>query len=239
MALSEERKVQLVKLATGLRVTDICDGMDAVGLQDVGTMAVDIKPLWRDVDGFAHRICGFTHTVRFLPTNKRSSVMNLDDFDKWKNDWYEQLANAPRKEDIRQNDVIVIDGGEIPDCGFIGSHNTLQWVGAGAVGAVTNGGCRDTDEIIRQRVPVYSRFIRHGIRPGRVELGGINEVVNVGGVMIRPGDFLVADGDGVVVVPIESAEKVVSYAKRVQDADKVVRRSFYDKLGLPHDFTVR
>jgi len=177
--------------------------------------------------------------VRFLPTNRRASAMAVDDYDKWKSDWYEKFANAPRKQDIRQYDIIVIDGGEIPDCGFIGSQNTLEWVDAGAVGAVTNGGCRDTDEIIRERVPVYSRYIRRGIRPGRVELGGLNEIVNVGGVMVRPGDFIVADGDGVVVVPIDSAEKVVSYARRVQDADKAMRRSFYDKLGLPHDFTVR
>jgi regulator of RNase E activity RraA len=237
--LSDDKKAQLVKTAAGLRVTDICDGMDAVGLQDVGTMEVDIRPLWRDVEGFAHRIYGFAHTVRFLPTNKRAGTMSVDDFDRWKNDWYEKLANAPRRDQILQYDIIVIDGGEIPDCGFIGSHNTLEWVQAGAVGAVTNGGCRDTDEIIRQKVPVYSRYTRHGIRPGRVELDGLNENVNVGGAMVRAGDFVVADGDGVIVVPVEVAERVVSYARRVQDADKKTRRAFYDKLGMPPDFTVK
>jgi regulator of RNase E activity RraA len=214
--------------------------MDAVGLQDTGVMSADIRPLWRDVEGFAHRIYGFAHTVRFLPTNRRAGRMTSEEeYEECKSDWYERLANAPRKADINTYDIIVIDGGEIPDCGFIGSHNTLEWIDAGAVGSVTNGGCRDTDEIIRQKVPVYSRFVRRGIRPGRVELGGINEPVNCGGVMVRPGDFIAADGDGVVVVPIESAEKVASYARRTQEADKAVRRSFYDKLGLPHDFTVR
>ena len=46
---------------------------------------------------------------------------------------------------------------------------------------MTNGGCRDTDALIKQKVPVYSRCIRHGIRPGRVEVGGLNIPVNVGG----------------------------------------------------------
>ena len=237
--LTDNERQDVIGLFEGLRVTDICDGMDAVGLQDVGTMAGDIRPLWRDVESFTHRLCGFAHTVRFLPTNKRAGRMSVEEFDRWKNDWYSTLANAPRRDDIRRNDVIVLDGGEIPDCGFIGSYNSLEWIEAGAVGAVTNGGCRDTDEIIRQKVPVYSRFIRHGIRPGRVELGGINETVNCGGVMVRPDDLVVADGDGVIVVPIEVVREVASYARRVQDGDKSGRRSFYDKLGLPHDFTVR
>jgi len=237
--LAEEKRAQIAQQFAGLRVTDICDGLDAAGLQDVTVMDAEIRPLWRDVEGFAHRIYGFANTVRFLPTNKRAGSMKVEDFDKWKNEWYEKLANAPRRSDIRQYDVIVIDGDEVGDCGFIGSHNTLEWVQAGAVGAVTNGGCRDTDEIIRQKVPVYSRHIRRGIRPGRVEVGGVGEIINCGGVMVRPGDLLAADGDGVVVVPIELAERVASYARRTQDADKVMRRSFYDKLGLPHDFTVR
>ncbi len=235
----ESKRLAIVAMYAGLRVTDVCDGMDAAGLQDVGLMAADIRPLWRDVEGFAHRIYGFAHTVRFLPTNRRAPSMTVDEFETWRNEWYEKLADAPRKSEIRPYDVIVIDGGEIPDCGFIGSHNTLDWIDAGAAGAVTNGGCRDTDEIIRQKVPVYSRYIRHGIRPGRVELGGINERINCGGAMVRPGDFIAADGDGVVVVPIEVAEKVAGFARRTQDGDKTVRRSLYDKLGLPHDFTVR
>ncbi|MHC4712602.1 MAG: RraA family protein, partial [Planctomycetota bacterium] len=228
--LSQEERERVIKLFEGLRVTDINDGMDAVGLQDVGIMPGDIRPLWRDLENFAHRIYGFAHTVQFLPTNRRSTKMPVEDFTKWVSDWYGKLANAPRRDEIRPHDVIVIDGGEIPDCGFIGSYNSLEWVNAGAVGAVTNGGCRDTDEIIRQRVPVYSRHIRHGIRPGRVEVGGINTPVNVGGVMVRPGDFVAADGDGVVVVPIGVVEDVAAYARRVQDADKKGRRGFFDKL---------
>lgn len=236
--LSDKERKKIVGLFEGLRLSDINDGMDAVGLQDVGTMPGDIRPLWRDPENFSHRIYGFAHTVQFLPTNRRAGRMPLDEFKKWVGEWYVTLANAPLSGDIRDLDIIVLDGGEIPDCGFIGSYNSLEWMEAGAVGAVTNGGCRDTDEIIRQKVPVYSRHIRHGIRPGRVELGGINIPVNVGGVMVRPGDFIAADGDGVIVVPIDVAEEVAAYAREVQEADKKGRRGFFDQLGIPHDFTV-
>jgi len=120
--------------------------------------------------------------------------MPPDEFKKWLRHWHVNHSSAPPAEDIREFDVIVIDGGEIPDCGFIGSHNSLERMEAGAVGALTSGGCRDTDGIIRQKVPVYSRRIRHGIRPGRVELAGINIPVNAGGVTVRPGDFITAGG---------------------------------------------
>ena len=69
-------------------------------------------------------------------------------------------------------------------------------------------------------------------------MGGINIPVNVGGVMVRPGDFVAADGDGVIVVPIEKVEEVAAYARQVQEGDKEGRRGFFDRLGMEPDFTV-
>jgi hypothetical protein len=68
-ALDEDRA--MLKLFDGLRVADVSDGMDAVGLQDVGLMDSKIAPLWRDLESFRHRICGVAVTVRYVPTNKR------------------------------------------------------------------------------------------------------------------------------------------------------------------------
>ena len=65
----------------GLRVTDVCDGMDALGMHDMGQMSRDIRPLWRDTDTFAHRIYGLAHTcascrpsVRYLTRRPTSST---------------------------------------------------------------------------------------------------------------------------------------------------------------------
>ena len=137
-----ERHEQLERLQ-GARLTDVCDAMDAVGLQDVGLMHSDIRPLWRDVDDLSHRIYGFAHTVRFVPTDKRAPTFeNAEEFHRWKGDWYAELAGGPASEDIEDGDVIVIDASGIPDCGFIGSNNALGWMAADARGAVTNGGAR-------------------------------------------------------------------------------------------------
>ena len=81
------------------------------------------------------------------------------------------------------------------------SSNIQSWQKRGMVGLVTGGGLADTDEIIHQKIPVYFRRLARGIRPGRNELESVNRPVTVGGVLVRPGDVVMADGDGVVVVP--------------------------------------
>ena len=168
----------------GLRLTDVCDGMDALRRQDIGLVAGDIRPLWRDIDNFSHRFCGLAYTVRFMPTARPVDAYEPQDFETWKGNWYRTYAGGPPVDEIQKGDVIVIDGGEIGTVGFIGSNNGFAWIAAGAVGIVTNGGARDTDELIKQRVPVYSRRVTQSIRPGRLELDSTQIPVNIGGVLV-------------------------------------------------------
>lgn len=235
--MSTERE-RLINLFQGLRVTDVCDGLDALGRQDIGLMSNDIHPLWRDIESFRHRIYGFAHTVRFVPTNRPIPPQSPDEFYEWMGKWYRELASGPFIEQIKRFDVIVIDGFECGTVGYIGSNNSQAWINAGAVGIVTNGGCRDTDELIKQKIPVYSRYISRTIRPGRLELDKVNIPINCGGALVRPGDMIVADGDGVVVVPIEVAEEVAKQAWRHASKDKAGRRKLYEQSGKPLDFTV-
>lgn len=227
-----------LSLYKGLRVTDVCDGLDAVGLIDTCTMHWEIRPLWRDVEGFAHRIYGVAHTLRFVPTNRVvPRPLPLEEYKQWKSDWYRQLAPGP-KEPIYPGEILVIDAAEVGDVGFIGSNNALGWLNQGARGVVTNGGCRDTDELIKQRVPVYSRRIARGIRPGRLEWDAENTPIGCGGVRVFPGDVVVADGDGVIVVPREHAETVARIAREIALSDKQGRRAKYQQAGLEVDFTL-
>ena len=77
-----------------------------------------------------------------------------------------------------------------------------------------------------------------GIRPGRNEIESVQKPVTVGGVLVNPGDVIVADGDGVIVVPRQHAQKVAEYAHIILSNDKVGRRELYEKLGIPMDHTV-
>jgi 4-hydroxy-4-methyl-2-oxoglutarate aldolase len=229
---------QILALYQGLRVTDVCDGLDAVGLIDTCTMDWQIRPLWRDADAFRHRIYGFAHTLRFVPTARVvPRPMPLEEYKKWKGDWYRTLSRGP-EDPIQAGDILVIDASETGDVGFIGSNNAQGWINAGAAGIVTNGGARDTDELIKQRVPVYSKRITRGIRPGRLERDLENVPIACGGVRVFPGDLIVADGDGVIVVPIEHVETVAAVAREIANDDKAGRRRLYEKAGLEIDDTV-
>ena len=239
MSLSDAQRQALIERYRGLRVTDVCDGMDRCALQDVGLLDWEIRPLWRDTDAFRHRIYGFAHTVRFVPTGRRMPTGTPEEIDQAVSHWYRTYARGPLNDEIRAGDVIVIDAQGIPDTGYIGSNNALNWITRGAVGVVTNGGARDTDELIKQGVPVYSRKISRGIRPGRLELDATNVPVSVGGVYVRPGDLIVADGDGAICVPIERAEEVATWAWKVADGDKAGRRRLYEAAGMTLDETVQ
>jgi regulator of RNase E activity RraA len=233
-----EDDARLLKAFEGLRVADVSDGMDMAGLQDVGLVDPEIHALWRDVEDFGHRLTGIAVTVRYVPTNRRAPRMEADEFRRWEGEWYQKLSPEPFVPLLRPGSVIVIDAGEDNDTGSIGSNNILAWKTRGAVGVVTSGGARDTDEIVKQKVPLYLRRLGRGIRPGRNEVESVNRPVTLGGVLVRPGDVVVADGDGVVVVPREHAEAVAGFAHAILEADKKGRRELYRKLGMPEDRTV-
>jgi 4-hydroxy-4-methyl-2-oxoglutarate aldolase len=230
---------RVLKLFEGLRVADVVDGLDVVGLQGVGLMAPDIRPLWRDTDTFAHRFSGIAVTARYVPTNKRApAAADAEAFHKWESTWYDELSPEPFVALLRPGSALVIDGGEDGDTGTIGSNNILYWKLKGVRGVVTSGGTRDTDEVIKEKVPLYYRRPGRGIRPGRNELESVNRPVTCGGVLVRPGDVIVADGDGVVVVPREHAEAVAKAAREILEADKKGRRDLYEKLGMPADSSI-
>jgi regulator of RNase E activity RraA len=139
---------------------------------------------------------------------------------------------------IRPGSAIIIDEAPDADVGSIGSNNIMAWKLAGAVGVVTDATARDTDEVITEGVPLYLRRPGRGIRPGRNEVESVNRPVVVGGVLVNPGDVVVADGDGVIVVPRDVALKVAEFAHKIIEADKAGRRNLYKQLGLPDDPSV-
>jgi regulator of RNase E activity RraA len=134
--------------------------------------------------------------------------------------------------------VIVTSTNGARECGFWGSNNSMAMQAEGVAGIVTEGNARDTDEIILQKNPVACGGIGRTIIPGRVELMDVNVPVGCGGVMVRPGDIVGCDWDGVVVVPLEVAEDVLYFAARIAIDDKKSRRHLYEKLGKTPDETV-
>jgi len=231
---------QILKLFEGLRVSDVSDGMDKVGLTNTGLMSPEIHSLWKDTVHYTHRFIGIAVTVRYVPTNKPPApAMETEPFDRWVGQWYNQLSSEPFAPLIRKGTALVIDDALDSDVGSIGSNNIMGWQVCGCVGVVTNATARDTDEIITEKVPLYFKKPGRGIRPGRNEIESVNRPIVCGGVLVEPGDVIVADGDGVIVVPRAHAKEVAEYAKAILDGDKDGRRNLYKKLGLPSDDSIK
>ncbi len=241
---SDRARKEILDLYKDLRVTDVLDGMDLIGLQDIGLMDKNIRPLWRDVENFTHRFVGFAITVRHVPTDVRvgqNSFPDLEGFKKFKSEQYDRAPDAWKKI-VRRGDVAVIDASGIDETGFIGSSNSLGHAEVGLIGMVTNAGARDTDEIIKvKRIPVYcmNGYSTRGVRPGRLLAESYNFPINCGGVLVFPGDVIVADGDGVIVVPREHALQVGKLAREINTGDEKGRKEKFERLGIPLDETVK
>jgi regulator of RNase E activity RraA len=219
---------RLLKLFEGLRLAGVNDGLDIAGLADFMVLAPDILPVWRDEKEFTHRITGFAVTLRMVPAQARTpDFPSQEAFAKWEGQWYSQTTPEEFARWLSPGAVLVIDAQGARDSGFCGSNNALHWFSRAMRGIVTSGGCRDTDENILQRIPIYQRQHTRGINPGRVLVESYNQPVTVGGVLVMPGDIVVADSDGVAVVPRAKAEVVAAAARRILDSDKKARRGLY------------
>ncbi len=234
-----DEDARILELYKDLRVADVSDGMDMVGLPGTGLVTPEIHADWVDLKDFRHVFRGIAVTVRYVPTQKPALPAPDEDFKKWEGNFYNAYSHEGFTTLIRPGSAIVIDDVEDRDIGSIGSNNILGWYKLGAVGVVTDAGSRDTDEVGLEGVPLYLRHKGRGIRPGRNEIESVNRPVTIGGVLVCPGDVVVADGDGVVVVPRAVAEQVAKYAAEILVGDKAGRKGLYESLGRPLDKTVK
>ena len=115
---TQQESEALVKKFHGLRVTDVTDGLDVVGLQDVTVMDAGIKPLWRDEQQFRHRIYGFAVTLRIVPPQERAPIFpNHDEFAKWESNWYDTRMPEDFAHYLTPESILVVDASRTKDVG--------------------------------------------------------------------------------------------------------------------------
>jgi len=113
---------------------------------------------------------------------------------------------------VKAGDVMVIDDGDY-DTGCFGHRSALT--ARGGVGVVASGSVRDVAMLRRERFPVFARSVSPRA-PQKSTPGSINVPVQVGGIVVCPGDMVVGDDDGVVIVPRAMANAVLEKA-RIRD----------------------
>lgn len=133
------------------------------------------------------------------------------------------LAAAFKAIDVCQpGDVVLIDSHGSVNTAFWGENMTMSALNRGVVAAVIDGACRDVEEIRRLRFPVICK----GIVPNVGAIAGYGDVnvsIQCAGVAVSPGDIVVADGNGVVVVPMAEAAAVLQQAQRLLETEHLVQ----------------
>ena len=124
-------------------------------------------------------------------------------------------------DDVPPGSVVVLDNGACTDCTVWGDILTSVASRHGIAGTVIWGVCRDVSKALDIAYPIYSasagRFMRTG--KDRVEVAEIGGPVTVGDVQVKPGDLIVADADGVVVVPQAMAADIAGLARTISDVE--------------------
>jgi regulator of RNase E activity RraA len=110
----------------------------------------------------------------------------------------------------------------------LGELSVTSLKGRGCAGAVIDGGCRDVEYILREDFPVFSRYTTPQDCVGRWEVVAVDSAVTIGGVRVAPGDYVVADQDGVVVIPAEVVETVLAEAEQLVGTESEIRRAVRD-----------
>jgi 4-hydroxy-4-methyl-2-oxoglutarate aldolase len=165
---------------------------DAMGRH--GVMAGTIRPLFQPI-----QLLGVALTVLNYPSDNITTHRALP------------LA--------RPGDVLVVDDGTGSDVGAFGHNMSLAARARGVVGLVTSGCIRDSRLLREEGFPIFS----HGVNPRSAQKntpGSINIPVQVGGVVVRPGDIVIGDDDGVVVVPLAVAEEIAQVATARQAMER-------------------
>lgn len=204
-----ERKRIDKKMMEGFRALStsaISDALDRFGLRGG---CEGISPIVAGV-----KMVGHAFTIRYVPVGQVKG--NVGDY----------------MEMVGPGDVIVLDNNGRTDCTVWGDILTLVAKRVGISGTVIDGVCRDIPFILKEQYPIFTRgrFMMTG--KDRVMVEAMNVTVSIGKTQVKPGDIMVGDDSGVVVVPWERAGEVLQLALEIETAENRIEEAVRSGMTL-------
>ncbi|MEM1557239.1 MAG: RraA family protein [Thermoproteota archaeon] len=225
-----DRDREIISRLMRVRTADVIDALDRYNIHDSTIIPEEIKPLFNDI-----KMVGITLPIRLIKSREPIPKMTPEEYEKYASEWYSKRNNAELFLKLAEpGHVLVVDAGGHTKVGFWGSYIALIARDRGIVGLVIDGGCRDVAEIRKERFPVFCRGIGRTETIGRQELRpeDVNIPVTIGGVLVEPGDFIMGDDDGVVVIPKELGEVVSLRAIKQFEDDRKAQKPYLEKFGI-------
>jgi regulator of RNase E activity RraA len=182
----------LEELDIAVSTAQLSDALDSLARRD-RVMDAAISPL-----ALGARAIGRAATVQFAPVDHDTD----EPYD----------AAISFIDQLRPGAVVVIASGGSTRTAFWGELFSAAAIGRGAAGAVCDGYVRDSDKVRAIGFPVFGTGTRPIDYRARMEITGTDRPVVCGGVLVQPGDLVLADDDGVVVVPADAEAEAVSRA---------------------------
>lgn len=179
-----------------LDTTSVSDALDRLGI--TGGL-VGLTPVVTGV-----KFCGPAFTVHYVPCGVVKGTVG--DF----------------LDDVEPGQVVVIDNGGRTYCTVWGDLMTLSATKRGIAGTVIDGVCRDVPGIREMKYPIFTKGHIMVTGKDRVECDGVNIPVAICGVQVKPGDIMVGDDTGVIVVPAEKAAEVLTVAREIEEKEQVI-----------------
>lgn len=184
------------RLEEGLRSVAVATLSAQLRARGLPHMSIDgVRPTLPD-----RSMVGVAHTLRYLPLRE-------DLFKKYGNG-----MNAQKRaiEELRPGHVLVMDARRDTSAGTLGDILALRAQTRGAAGVVTDGGLRDSAAVTELGLPVYHGGAHPSVLGRRHVPWDSGVPIACGGALVQPGDLIVGDADGVVVVPPELAEELIA-----------------------------
>ena len=179
-----------------LDTTCVSDAMDKLGVE---CCLYGIKPVQR-----GQKLCGRAYTVHYMPCGAVKGTVG--DF----------------LDDGQPGQVVVIDNAGRMDCTVWGDIMAKTAKAAGIEGTVIDGICRDIPAVLECGYPIFSKgyYMRTG--KDRVYVDAVNVPVQVSDIEVRPGDAVLGDDTGVVVIPADMLEQVLAIAEEIDRKEQQV-----------------